>query len=150
MRTTRRSFGTLLLFLALSWSSAFADCVPLPVGAVSWWPAQGNALDAEDSNEGSIVGGVSFVIGKVGQAFNFDGSSGVVQVSDAPNLRFTNAMTVEAWIYPRSWGVHPTEILSKWEGGTDQRAYTFSIAADAAHQGQGYSVGSSPTASVQS
>src|SRR5439155_13889590 len=51
------------------------------------------------------------------------------QVADAPNLRFTSAMTVEAWIYPRSAGGSYREILAKWEGG-GQRSFVFDVGPD--------------------
>ena len=38
----------------------------------------------------------TYTNGEVGQAFNFDRSSGYVQVPSSPNLKFTNALTAEA------------------------------------------------------
>src|SRR5207245_6120185 len=66
------------------------NCVPAASGLVSWWPAEGNASDAVDSNSGTLYGGVAFTSGVVGQAFSFNGSSAHVRVSDRPNLHFTN------------------------------------------------------------
>ena len=38
-----------------------------------------------------------------------------MRIPDAPDLRFTNAMTVEAWIKPSSY--NGTQIIaSKWDG----------------------------------
>src|SRR5437879_12962235 len=85
--------------------------------------------DSVDSNSGVLQGGTTFAPGEVGQAFNFNGTSAFVQVADAPNLRFTNAMTVEAWIYPRSSVGSYREIMAKWEGG-GQRSYLTAIDPD--------------------
>lgn len=114
------------------WIAAFqaqsADCVLPPAGLVAWWSAEDSADDQVGTNNGTLRGGTTFASGEVGQAFNFDGSSGSVLVPDAPALRFTNSMTVEAWINPRSWGGHPREIVSKWFGPPgDQLSYTTSI-----------------------
>src|SRR6266853_2478747 len=118
------SFG--LLSFALQ---AQTNCFPAPTGLVSWWSAEGNANDSVDSNNGVLQGGTTFAPGEVGQAFNFNGTSAFVQVADAPSLRFTNAMTVEAWIYPRRAGGSYREIMAKWEGG-GQRSFVFDVGPD--------------------
>src|ERR1700730_18291180 len=53
---------------------------------ISWWPAEGNANDIQDGNNGTANSGVTFGPGEVGQGFNFDGSSGKVTVPDSANL----------------------------------------------------------------
>src|ERR1044071_892620 len=112
-------------------SSPPTNCVPALSGLVSWWPAEGNAVDVVGGNSGVLSTNVTFAPGKVGQSFNFDGITASVQVPDAPSLRFTSAMTIEAWIYPRqSGGGRFREIVSKWEGGSNQRSYTCNIYPD--------------------
>jgi len=66
-------------------------------------------------------------VGRSGQAFNFNGVNQRIMVADSPDLRFTNAMSVEAWIYPRSVAGAFHEILSKWGGAPNNLSYTFSI-----------------------
>jgi hypothetical protein len=118
----------LAVVLASAVPEAIADCVPVPAGLVAWWSAEGDAHDQFGVNHGTLQGGVSFEAGEVGQAFSFNGSSGSVLVPDAPALRFTNAMTIEAWVYPVAYGVsYPCEIVSKWFGNGDQKSYTASI-----------------------
>jgi hypothetical protein len=46
------------------------SCAPLPSGAVSWWPGDGNTNDIVGSNHGQLVGGAKFAPGFVGEAFN--------------------------------------------------------------------------------
>jgi hypothetical protein len=106
------------------------NCVTPPFGMVSWWRAEGNANDSADGNNGVLQGGATFAPGEVGQAFSFNGTNASIQVADAPNLRFTNAMTVEAWIFPNRWGGHTREIVSKWEGGSEQRSYDCNLTVD--------------------
>jgi hypothetical protein len=73
-------------------------CDPPPSGLISWWPAEGDAIDSIGGNNGAPTGGVSYVSGEVGKAFAFDGSSGYVAVPNSSNLKFTNAISVEGWI----------------------------------------------------
>lgn len=99
-----------LLSAFRAWS---AECVPPPAGLVSWWPGEGNANDAADGNSGGLLNGATFAPGRVGQAFSFDGTNSYARISDNPNLHFTNALTIEAWIYPISLGAYHN-IVSKW------------------------------------
>ena len=55
-------------------------CSPPPAGLVSWWPLDGNALDAKGGNSGVLSGGPVFTSGKVGQAMIFDFSNDHVRV----------------------------------------------------------------------
>jgi hypothetical protein len=73
--------------------------VTAPAGIISWWKAEGNALDSADANDGTLQGGAGYAAGEVGQAFALDGSSGHVQIPDAPNLQ-PPQITLEAWVYP--------------------------------------------------
>ncbi len=114
------------------WITAFqaqsADCVLPPAGLVAWWSAEDGVNDQVGTNNGVLQAGATFASGKVGQAFSFNGNGASVLVQDAPALRFTNAMTIEAWIYPKVVGGTPREIVSKWfGGGGSQLSYTTSI-----------------------
>ena len=84
------------------------------------------AVDAFDGNNGTMQGGATFAAGEVGQAFSFNGVDGSILVPDAPALRFTNAMTIEAWIYPKSVGA-AQGILLKWFGNGNQLSYSTAI-----------------------
>ena len=87
-------------------ASADFVCVPPPSGLVSWWPGDGDATDIVDANNGVISGaGVTFVAGKVGQAFNFDGTD-FVRVPDNNNLEPTQ-ITLDGWIKPNFSGRPP-------------------------------------------
>ena len=73
-------------------------CTPPPVGLVSWWRGEGNALDQVGGNNGVLENGVGFVGGRVGLAFSFNASSNsYVEVADSPTLRMSNALTLECW-----------------------------------------------------
>jgi hypothetical protein len=74
------------------------SCDPPPSGLVSWWAGDGNALDIESTNNGTLQGGATDTnTGEVGQAFGFNGSTAYVSIPDNATLRPTN-LTVEAWV----------------------------------------------------
>ena len=73
------------------------NCVTPPSGIVSWWKAEGNALDAVGGNGGVLLGGATFAGGEAGQAFAFNGTSSYVQVADTAALRLTSELTIEFW-----------------------------------------------------
>jgi chitodextrinase len=58
-------------------------------------------------NNGTIANAVWTTNGKYGSALIFNGVNALVTIADAPSLRLTNAMTLEAWINPttvnRTW-----------------------------------------------
>jgi hypothetical protein len=76
-----------------------AACEPPASGLVAWWRADGDALDVIGGYNGTLVDGVTFATGQVGQAFNFDGTSNYVQVHGS--YRVSGSRTIAAWIYPR-------------------------------------------------
>jgi hypothetical protein len=115
--------------VALTLTTGGTACVPPSPSLVSWWPGDSNASDLTGGNPGSLQGGVSFGTGKVGPAFDFNGSTGSVFVGDPANLKLGTGITLDAWIYPRSIpaqtaGPAMTSILTKW-------AQNFSDSTDA-------------------
>ena len=85
---------------------AFAPTVgQYPGGLVHWWPAEGNADDIIGGNNGTLLNGVTYTAGKVGQAFNFDGTSGIVDLGTnnligSGDTAFTVAFWMEATRMP--------------------------------------------------
>jgi len=70
-------------------------CVEPPSGMVSWWPGDGNALDIQNGNNGTLQNGAAFATGEVGQAFTFDGVNDFVEVPDDPSLRIGDVISIE-------------------------------------------------------
>ncbi len=118
-----------VIFSLTAVPSALAQlCDPAPPSAfpnlVSWWRAENNFLDSFDGNHGSQQGGVSFVSGKVGQAFSLDGTDDFVNIPASPSLDgITTAVTVAAWINPQT----PS---SSSNGGAILAGYTVSVLPD--------------------
>ena len=53
-----------------------------------------------NNNTGTITGATWTTAGKFGSALVFNGTSARVTVNDAPSLRLTGGMTLEAWVKP--------------------------------------------------
>jgi hypothetical protein len=88
------------LALGLHLDSSAQSIAP-PPGMIAWWPGDGNANDIYGTNHGVLLGGATATIGgKVGQAFDLNGTSGFVEVPDSPDLDFPGSMTVEMWVMP--------------------------------------------------
>ena len=71
-------------------------------GLVSYWAANGNATDSVGPNSGTLVSGVTFAPGIVGQAFSFDGSSYV----QAPTIGLPTGnhdRTLDLWFNIKSY-----------------------------------------------
>jgi len=93
-------------------------CTPPPSGMVSWWPAEGDANDIQDGNDGTLENSAGFATGEVGQAFSFDGSNQDVAIGDPNNLKLTTGLTLDAWVNPSavqgSSGDLVGGIITKW------------------------------------
>jgi hypothetical protein len=84
---------------------------------VSWWPAEGNANDVYDGNSGTLHNGAGFGAGKVGQAFNLNGTDAFVSFAASSNLNvgISSGLSVECWISPNN--VSRVQIISEWNDG---------------------------------
>jgi hypothetical protein len=87
---------------------------------VSWWHADGNALDAVGGIDGTLSGTTRFGPGRIGEGFVFDGN-GVVELGHPAKLQLQD-FTVEAWVKrSRTTQTSPTpgggEILSCGHNG---------------------------------
>jgi hypothetical protein len=102
-------------------------CAPISSGMVSWWKGESTAADSVGNNHG-VMFNPKFIAGKVGQAFSIGGV--YVTVSNSPSLRFTNAMSVEAWVNPAVFFISKATMVSKFDyvgrvpgGGTNSSFY---------------------------
>src|SRR2546422_61061 len=102
---------SLVAFASLRLLSGQPVSAVTPSDMVSRWSAEGNASDSISLNQGLVQGGVTYVHGKVGQAFNLDGS-GFIEVANSPTLE-PSTITTSAWV--RSLGSPGTYryVLSK-------------------------------------
>src|SRR5205823_12712802 len=64
-------------------------------------------LDTAGANNGSLVGNATYAPGRVGQGFLFDGLGSYFSAGASDSLRFTNNVSIAAWIFPTGPGQHP-------------------------------------------
>ncbi len=78
-------------------------CVPLPEGLVGWWSGDGDGdgNDGAGTHHGTSAGGVAFVPGVVvsgtGEAFDFDGIDGRIELGTHSPFRQSSAITYTFW-----------------------------------------------------
>jgi hypothetical protein len=100
-----------------------------PPGMIAWWPGDGNANDIYGTNHGALLGGATATVGgKVGQAFDLNGTSGYIEVPDSPDLDFPAGMTIEMWVMPyvplseqRPWA----RLVDKNDGALGEHGFGF-------------------------
>ena len=72
-----------------------------------------------------MFNGVPFTQGMVGLAFYFGGSNSYLEVHDSPELRLTNALTIEFWVKRMRLDSHAEYIVEKggdWTAGSQNYA----------------------------
>src|SRR5437868_6551239 len=90
-------FQTVLFYLTLS-IALHLNVASAIDGPVARWSGEGNANDAIGANNGTLHNGVSFVPGKLGQAFSFDGADDYISFGSGIGNFGTNDFTVDFWI----------------------------------------------------
>jgi len=94
-------------------------CIPPPSGLVGWWAGEGNALDSIGASHGVLQNGTGFAPGEVGQAFNFTGGSGYVQVPAGSKWALgTRDFSIELWVRFVSLGGSRPFVACDEGGGT--------------------------------
>ena len=82
--------------------SLYGDSDPAAVAAApaaaSLYSGEGNANDSSGGNNGTINGNVTFLPGKVGQSFKFDGNLAYVDLGSDPSLDLPGSMSVSLWV----------------------------------------------------
>ncbi|HEV2210475.1 MAG TPA: LamG-like jellyroll fold domain-containing protein [Verrucomicrobiae bacterium] len=103
------------------------NCTPAPEGLVSWWRGEGNADDALGVNNGTLINGVTFAPGEVGQAFDFNGGAQYVQVPNSPSLNPANAITIETWVYPTNVPATDSMVIVGKDDAASERQYDLAL-----------------------
>lgn len=100
-----------------------ADCVTPSAALAAWYRGEGTAEDWLGNFPGTFTQ-ARYGPGKIGQAFDFNGSSEVV-IPDAPVFN-RDAFTLEAWIFPTALDGAVDIILNK-EAGPDISLFQFEL-----------------------
>ena len=74
-----------------------ASCTPPPADMVVWFPGDGSGRDIQGGRSGTPQGNVTFVPGKVAEAFSLDGLGDRILVGNPPSLQLQD-FTIDAWI----------------------------------------------------
>jgi hypothetical protein len=86
--------------------------------------AGGSARDGSgNSNTGTISGATWTPAGKYGMGLEFNGTTDWVTVPNAATLGLTNAMTLEAWIYPKALSGWKTVVMKEMTGALSYALY---------------------------
>jgi hypothetical protein len=128
--------GSFFLSVAAKAEAAPAMCTPPPSGMVSWWPGDGNANDIADGNNGTLMGGVSFTTGKVGQAFSFSNDGDGVTIPDNPNLNVqSSGFTADFWMRGIKNQTDPSlsTIFEKSHGFIDATGWAYQVEGNSGH-----------------
>lgn len=106
------------------------ECIPAATGLAAWWRGDGNARDEIAGMEGSISNGVSYVEGRVGNAFRFDGLAGTgVNLGRVPALQ-RSEFTIEGWLRRASAGSVSQSAEAGHILGADSGGWTFLLLKD--------------------
>jgi hypothetical protein len=116
MRTTTKTKNANFLlftftFLLFSLNGFAQSPIVSPSGQVGWWSGDGNANDIAGTNNGTLQDNASFAVGKIGQAFNFDGTDDRIEI---PNIAALSPATIslEAWVKPTAINIG-SRVISK-------------------------------------
>lgn len=105
-------------------STPDAGCANAPTGLVAWYRAEDSTSDHHGQHPTTFAA-PRYAAGKVGRAFDFDGSNEVV-IPDAADLNFT-AFSAEAWVYPTSLDSDVEIIMNKEVNGFDTIAFELGV-----------------------
>jgi len=88
---------------------------------VGWWKLDETAgTVAKDSsgygNDGTCQGTIGWTVGKVGGAWQGDGTSSYIRIPHSESLNLSNAVTIAMWVY--STGAPTRQLICKGTGGT--------------------------------
>ena len=88
-------------------------CLPPPAGLIHWWPGEGDATDLVGNANGTVSGGLTYVTGEVGQAFNFNGGNSSITFGTNAGNFGTNDFTIDFWLKTSSANIEEA-VFEKW------------------------------------
>lgn len=107
-------------------ASTRAGTVPVPQQAAGWWRADGNANDVLALGNGMVRGSTTFIQGKAGLAFLFNGDDDGVIIPHRDELNVQpGGFTVEFWMKGGATQETQFLVVDKSHGFTDQTGWLF-------------------------
>ena len=83
-----------------------AECISTPPGLVAWWSGDDHARDLSGHFNFGATTDLSYSTGKVGSAFEYNGSSTGLKMPPSPSLA-VKSLTFAAWINPADGEYRP-------------------------------------------
>jgi hypothetical protein len=84
--------------LTASYNADAVGSSSLKTSLVSVYNGESNANDSKGTNNGTAQGGLTYTTGKIGNAFNFNGSNAYVGLPNN-SLNFTSDFSISLWVY---------------------------------------------------
>ena len=108
------------------WTSVYAVYNADAVGSSSLntslfaaYNGESNANDSFGSNNGTPRGGLTYTTGKIGDAFQFNGTTSYVELPNTSNqFNFTGDFSVSTWINTPNYTSHRMIFSNLSQGGT--------------------------------
>ncbi len=103
-------------------------CISPPDSMVAWWSGDTTAADfSNQNNNGTLFNGVSYTIGKISDAYTFDGNNDYIEIPNSPSLNFgTGDFSFDAWIKTTSTsGVFVIQDKRAVSGGAGYHVHLF-------------------------
>lgn len=103
-----------------------AQCLPVPLDRIAWWPGTSGAHELQNGNHGTQRNGATVIAGYIGEAFHFDGADDYVSVPEASSMDLSrlSAFTIETWIRPEAFN------NDLWPTIFSEGSWRFSIGLD--------------------
>lgn len=97
-----------------------------PDNKVSWWKGEGNPNDTAGTNNGTLVGGTTYLAGRVGQAFNLNGTNAGVTIPHNTNLNVNpGGFSTEFWMRSNGPQGGQALVVDKSHGFVDSAGWAF-------------------------
>ncbi|MCP5517265.1 MAG: S8 family serine peptidase [Verrucomicrobiales bacterium] len=94
---------------------------------ISWWRGEGDAVDAVDTNHGTLLGTVTFGPALVGDGFEFQNDLGYVEIAPDTSLDLTHALSIETWFRAPSGSSGGGLLAKRAEDDADGVNYAISL-----------------------
>jgi hypothetical protein len=120
---TQSAVSTLLTSLYGAWNGDTLGTT-LDSGIFGAWNADGNSNDSVSTNNGTVMGGMTYTTGKIGQAFTFDGVNDYVALPNN-SLNFTGNFSFSLWMNRKA--AVQANILSNFYNGATPYGWWLSI-----------------------
>ena len=106
--------------------NGIVDETPFMSGLIGWYPFDGNALDSSLSdNNGVVFNAIPTTdrFDNAGKAFYFNGIDSHIEFPFIDTSRFSNSLTISAWVYYSDIPVNNATIIAKPNNGTNKDDY---------------------------